>query len=75
MTLRIIRIVLDKETDCASCGCPLFPSEIAYQELVTGTIGHSDECCRDAVEALLDHHEVAAFRAGFDLNVLAGGVA
>ena len=75
MKLRIARVVLSKDCDCEGCGCPLFHSEIAYREDVTGTVGHSEQCCCDAVEALLDHHEVAAFRAGFDLNVMAGGVA
>jgi hypothetical protein len=46
--------------------------ETGFQEQITGTIGCSEECCRDAVEALLDHHEVQAFRAGFDLNLMGG---
>lgn len=74
--LRILRLVLGKDCDCEGCGCPLFASEVAYREQVTGIVGHSEGYCKDAVEALLDHHEVAAFRAGFDLNlVTAGGVA
>lgn len=74
MRLTILRVVLTRDCDCEGCGCPLMPGEIGYREQVTGTVGHSEGCCRDAVEALLDHHEVAAFRAGFDLNLIGGAV-
>lgn len=75
MRIQIARIVLGKDCDCEGCGCPLMAGEVGYREAVTGIVGHSEECCRDAVEALLDHHEVQAFRAGFELNVMAGGMA
>jgi len=73
MRLSIERQILQRDCDCAGCGCPLMCGEISYREKVTGTVGHSEECCRGAVEELLDHHEVAAFRAGFDLNLVGIG--
>jgi hypothetical protein len=64
----IVRLILRDHTDCAGCGVPLLPGEVGYRDTVTGTIGHSKECCADAVGELLDHHEHALFLSAFDLN-------
>lgn len=68
----IERLILAKDCDCQGCGCPLMCGEVAYRNDATGTIGHSRECCTDAVGELLDHHERALFLAGFDLNLIGG---
>ncbi len=70
----IRRIILTDHCDCAGCGVPLLPGEVAYRDDQTGTTGHDLDCAADALRDLIDQHEVAAFRAGFDLN-LTGGAA
>ena len=65
----IVRFILRADTDCAGCSCPLLPGEVAYRDEETGVIGHSKDCCADAAEALVDHHEHALFLSAFDLNV------
>lgn len=66
------RIILRDHADCSCCGVPLMPGEVAYRDRQTGIVGHSQGCCLDAVAELTDHHEVNAFRAGCDLNLVGG---
>lgn len=70
----IRRIVLEQDHDCDYCQCPLMPGEIAFRDDSTGATGCSIDCAHSASEALVDHHEIACFRAGFELNLI-GGVA
>lgn len=66
------RIVLEHDCDCGGCQCPLMAGEVAWRDETTGAVGCCQPCARDASEATLDRHEVAAFRAGFDLNLIGG---
>ena len=47
-TLELRRLTLDSNVDCASCGCPLFVGEVAWNHDKTWSIGCSESCCREA---------------------------
>lgn len=70
----IHRFVLRADTDCESCGCPLFTGEVAYRDERTGALGHSQECCSDRASEIADHAEHLAFLSGFDSNLIGGVV-
>lgn len=66
------KIRLSHDCDCGGCQCPLMAGEVAWRDEATGAVGCCQPCTRDASEAVLDRHELAAFRMGFDLNLTAG---
>ncbi len=72
------KITLDHDCDCGGCACPLLPGEVAWLDERTGAVGCCQPCARDAGAATIDRHEIAAYRASFDLNLnlgVSGGLA